>query len=148
MSRTTRAAVLDVVAVVAFVVIGRRSHDEGSAIAGTFRIVAPFLIALAVAWLVARAWRSAAEIRTGVAVWAVTVVVGLALRRTVFDRGIAPAFVIVTTIVLGAFLLGWRAVHRAVLRRSPPRSRPGSGSSAPGTPVTSAPSINRDGGRR
>src|SRR5262249_12621671 len=119
----TVAAVLDVVAVVLFVAIGRRSHDEGSAVTGTLTIVAPFLIALALAWGVSRAWRSPRTISTGVVVWLVTVVVGLALRRSVFDRGIAPSFCIVTTIVLGVFLLGWRAL---LARLGPRRLRSGS----------------------
>ena len=49
--------------------------------------------------------------------WLTTVVVGVALRRTVFDRGIAPSFVIVATIVLGLFLLGWRGVAALVQQR-------------------------------
>lgn len=109
--RITPAAALamDVVAVLLFVAIGRRSHDEtGSAISGILAIAAPLLIGLACGWVAATAWRTAASIRTGVVVWLVTVVVGLALRRLVFDRGIATAFVIVTTVVLGLFLVGWR----------------------------------------
>lgn len=109
-SVVVRCAVADVLAVVVFVAIGRRSHDEGSALAGTVKVAGPFLIGLVVAWAATRAWRSPAAIRTGLQVWGVTVVAGLVLRRTVFDRGIAPAFVIVTLIVLGVFLLGWRAV--------------------------------------
>jgi hypothetical protein len=50
---------LDLAAIVVFVVIGRRSHHEdGSWIAGTARVALPFLIALAVGWLLARAWRA------------------------------------------------------------------------------------------
>ena len=45
---------------------------------------------------------------SGAAVWAGALVVGMALRGLVFDRGTAPSFVIVTAIVLGLFLLGWR----------------------------------------
>ena len=39
---------LDVLSVMVFVVIGRRSHDEGSAVAGVFETAAPFLV---------RSWR-------------------------------------------------------------------------------------------
>lgn len=104
------AAVADVVAVVVFVAIGRRSHDEGgNAVAETLEVAAPFLIALAVGWLAARAWRRPRAIATGLVVWVVTVVVGMLLRRSVFDRGTAASFVVVATIVTGVFLLGWRA---------------------------------------
>lgn len=101
---------IDVVCVLVFVAIGRRNHDEGTAIGGVFSVAAPFLIALAVAWAGSRAWRTPQSLRTGVAVWATTVVVGLALRRLVFDHGIATPFVIVATLFLGFELLGWRAI--------------------------------------
>lgn len=103
------AALLDAVAIVLFVVLGRRSHDEGSAIGGTLEVAAPFLLAGALGWVVARAWRRPSALPTGVAVWLVTVAAGLLLRRTVFDRGTAVSFVIVATIVLGALVVGWRA---------------------------------------
>jgi len=108
---------IDVAAVVLFVVIGRRNHHEtGNALAGALRIVAPFLIALLIGWFLARADRAPMAIRSGTVIWACTVVVGLALRRLVFQRGIAIAFIIVATITLGVFVIGWRAVAR-VLRR-------------------------------
>jgi hypothetical protein len=61
-----------------------------------------------------------------VVVWLAAVVVGLVLRRTVWDRGVAISFVIVTALVLGALLVGWRALwvfthrQRAVQSASPP----------------------------
>jgi hypothetical protein len=41
----------------------------------------------------------------------------MVLRKFAFDRGTATSFVIVTTIVLGVFLIGWRLVAAQVLRR-------------------------------
>ena len=115
--RAALALGIDVVAVVLFVVIGRRNHHEtGNAVVGALRIVAPFLIALIIGWLAARADRDPMSLRSGVVVWACTVVVGLAVRRLVFQRGIAIAFVIVATVTLGVFLVGWRAVARAMRR--------------------------------
>jgi hypothetical protein len=35
---------------------------------------------------------------------------GMLLRNLVFDRGTAPAFVIVATIFLGVTMFGWRAL--------------------------------------
>lgn len=116
--RTLRAAALDVVAVLAFVAAGRRSHDEGgNALVETAKVAAPFLIALGVAWLVLRAWRRPEALSTGAAIWVVTVALGMLLRRIVFDRGTAASFVIVATLVTGALLLGWRATQLAVARR-------------------------------
>jgi hypothetical protein len=103
---------LDVLGVIVFVVIGRDSHDEGSAFSTTFVIAAPFLIALAVAWLTPRVRHAAASARAGWIVAATTVALGLALRRIFFNRGIAIGFIIVTTIVLGGYLVAWRAIAR------------------------------------
>ena len=112
--RVAWSAAADIITVVVFVVIGRRSHDEGSAVAGVAKVAAPFLIALAIAWLSARAWLAPTTARTGIAVWSITGVVGLVLRRFVFDRGTAVSFMIVAAIVLGFLLVGWRIVvtHR------------------------------------
>ena len=41
-----------------------------------------------------------------------TVIVGLLLRRFVFDRGTATPFVIVATATLCAFIMGWRGATR------------------------------------
>ena len=117
--RATLAFGLDVAAVVLFVVIGRRNHHEtGNVVVGAVRIVAPFLIALIIGWLVAHAGRAPMSIRSGVVIWAATVVIGLALRRLVFQRGVAIAFIIVATVTLGLFVVGWRAVARAVHGKS------------------------------
>ena len=105
---------IDAVLILGFAALGRRSHEEGSSVVGVVEVAAPFLIALAVGWLVARAWRSPVALGTGVIVWLVTVVGGLALRSLVFDRGIAPAFCIVALLTLGVLLLGWRALARFV----------------------------------
>ncbi|MDQ3313005.1 MAG: DUF3054 domain-containing protein [Actinomycetota bacterium] len=111
--RVTIALAFDVAAVAAFVVIGRRSHDDGLTVAGVARTAAPFLLALAIGWVLARGWRAPMAIRTGVVVWVTTVVAGLALRRVAFSDGTAVAFVIVTAVTLGLLLCGWRAVARS-----------------------------------
>lgn len=113
MSRSNRvvasAAAADVVAVLVFVALGRRSHDEpGNAVVGALRVAAPFLIALGVAWLVTRAWRRPIAIVTGLMIWPITVALGMVLRRTVFDRGTAASFIVVATIATGVLLVGWR----------------------------------------
>jgi hypothetical protein len=111
--RAQLAAAVDVAAVVLFVAIGRRSHDEtGNAVTGALKVAAPFLIALLVAWAAAKAWSNPISMRTGVVLWLGTVTVGLVLRKVIFDGGTATAFVIVATITLGAMLLGWRAIWR------------------------------------
>jgi FlaA1/EpsC-like NDP-sugar epimerase len=115
--RTPLAAGLDTFAVVLFVAIGRREHERDSAIAGLIETAAPFLIALALAWLVLRVWKRPTEWRTGVGVWAIVVVVGMLLRNLVFDDGTATAFVIVATLFLALFIVGWRLAFAAMNRR-------------------------------
>ena len=115
--RAATALAIDVVAVLIFVVIGRRNHHEtGGAVSATVAVAGPFLIGLGVGWVVTRAHRAPLRLRTGAGVWVCTVVVGLILRRFAFDRGIAGAFIIVATLTLGLFLLGWRAIARQMSR--------------------------------
>jgi hypothetical protein len=97
-------AIVDVVAVVVFVAIGRRNHDEGTALSGVLGVAAPFLIALGISWIGLRTWREPFNRASFIATWVITVFVGLLLRRVVFDRGIATAFIIVATITLGVLL--------------------------------------------
>lgn len=106
--RAAPAFAIDALLIVGFAALGRRSHDEGSSLAGILEVAAPFLIAMAVGWLVARAWRTPLAPATGVVIWLVTIVVGMALRSLVFDRGIAPAFIIVALLTLALLLVGWR----------------------------------------
>ena len=98
------AGVIDVVAVVVFVVIGQRNHDGSSDVYGIINLAAPFLIALLTSWVVLRTWRGPFNRASFVATWVITVAGGLFLRRVVFERGIATAFIIVTVITLGLLL--------------------------------------------
>jgi hypothetical protein len=121
MDPRARLLALDAVSVLVFVGIGRRQHDEGSALGGIVKTAIPFLLALAVGWAVSRAWKRPFEGPTGLNVWLITVVLGLVLRRTMFDRGTATAFVIVATVFLGVTMLGWRFVAWRSLRRTATR---------------------------
>ena len=107
------SALADVVTVLIFVAVGRRNHDGTVNAEGVFDVATPFLIALAIIWVVLIARRIPPLSATaGVALWVGTVTVGMVLRKTVFDGGTATAFVIVATIFLGLGLNGWRAVAR------------------------------------
>jgi peptidoglycan/LPS O-acetylase OafA/YrhL len=112
------AAVVDVVLVVVFVLIGRTSHGEQETTGGFITTFWPFLVGLAGGWAVARAWRRPMSVgHTGLVVWIATVVVGLLLRLAT-GQGAPFAFVVVASIVLGAFLVGWRVLLAALDRRS------------------------------
>lgn len=114
MAVIAKAAVLDAALIVLFALLGRSSHHE--ALAGSLGVAAPFLIGAAVGWLAARAWQHPTSLRTGVLVWAGTIVVGMLLRRTVFGRGVDVSFVIVASLFTALFLVGWRVLaHRRSL---------------------------------
>ena len=103
------AAMADIVSILVFVALGRSSHDEGgNAVTEAVKVAAPFLIALAIGWLVARAWTSPTAPTTGMVIWVVTIAGGMVLRHFVFDRGTALAFIIVASAFTLLFLVGWR----------------------------------------
>ena len=105
-----RALAADVVLVVVFVLIGRRSHEESGAVLGLLRTAWPFLVGLGAGWLAVRAWRRPVRVwPEGVVVWLVTVALAMVLRA-VSGQGVAFSFLVVTLVVLALFLLGWRAV--------------------------------------
>lgn len=115
--RTWVAAVADVVCVIVFVAIGRASHQEGGALLGVATTAWPFLGGLAIGWVATRAWRAPyALVPAGAGIWAATLVGGM-LLRVVSGRGTAPAFLVVATVFLGVFLLGWRALVAPAERR-------------------------------
>lgn len=113
------ALALDVVLVVIFAAIGRATHDGdvlGPAGTGLAVTAWPFVVALLVGWLLARAWRRPTDVvRTGLPVWAVTIVLGM-LLRALSGQGVAVAFVIVAMVTVALLLLGWRGVARLVAR--------------------------------
>lgn len=122
--RAVIAALADIVSIIVFVAIGRRNHDEGEAVDGILTVAAPFLIALVVGWIVARAWAKPMQVESSFIIWPVTVALGMVLRNLVFDRGTALPFIVVATLVVGVFLVGWRLIVQYVSQRSGPRSGP------------------------
>jgi len=115
---STFAALADIVGVLLFCAIGRRSHAEGLTVAGVADTAWPFLFGAAVGWGLSRAWRQpAAVVPTGVVVWLCTVVVGMLLRKA-SSAGVAVSFVIVATAATAVMLLGWRVTVAALRRGS------------------------------
>jgi Protein of unknown function (DUF3054) len=112
------SAVADAASIVIFVAIGRKNHDEGQAASGIFRVAAPFLLALLAGWVIARAWKEPLSQKSGLLISLTTIVLGMVLRKIVFDDGTATAFIIVATVFLGTLLNGWRLLARTRLARS------------------------------
>jgi hypothetical protein len=99
---------VDLVFVLVFALIGRFSHDEGITVVGVLSVAWPFAAALLVGWAVARR-RGDWPVRVpgSGTVWLVTAVLGL-LLRVATGGGFAWSFGVVTVVVLGVFLVGWR----------------------------------------
>jgi hypothetical protein len=112
-------ALVDLVLVLVFAAIGRVSHGEDLGLTGMVRTAGPFLLGWLAGWvLVALVPSTRARPRSllaGALVWVAVVVVGM-LVRTATGQGVETSFVVVTTIVVGVFLLGWRAVAALVAR--------------------------------
>ncbi|GCE43453.1 hypothetical protein Rhow_007683 [Rhodococcus wratislaviensis] len=120
MKKYLPALALDVVLVIVFCAIGRRSHDEANALTGLATTAWPFLSGLAVGWLATVAlYRDKFDafliVPTGIVVWLSTLVVGM-LLRVASGQGTAFSFIIVAGTVLAVFLLGWRAVAKIVTK--------------------------------
>jgi hypothetical protein len=126
--RAALGVLADVFCVLAFVVIGRASHQDGESLAGVMSTAWPFLAGLAAGEAATRAWRRpAALVPTGVGVWLATVTLGQ-LLRAVSGPGTDAPFIVVSAVFLGLFLLGWRLVTgRVPALRSRRASRNGGG---------------------
>lgn len=110
------ALAIDAVLVVVFAAIGMREHHGGFTVAALLAVAWPFLAGLAVGWLVGRVWQDpAAPLRTGVPIWILAAGGGMIIR-VASGGGFAVSFLIVTLLVLAAFLVGWRAIARLITR--------------------------------
>lgn len=121
------AAVLDLVAVTVFMIIGRMNHHHGLDPLSFLQAWWPFAVGAAVGWSISYVYshvRSSEwlnhdfrpdRIPTGIVVWICTVAVGMVLRF-ILHQGTETSFIIVATCALGLFILGWRLVV-ARLRR-------------------------------
>ncbi|WP_197383037.1 DUF3054 domain-containing protein [Mycolicibacterium mengxianglii] len=113
-SRTAAAVGADVLSVLVFCALGRRSHAEGLTVAGVAETAWPFLTGTAVGWLLSRGWRRPTAVTpTGLIIWASTIVVGMVLRKLT-SAGVAVSFIVVALSVTAVLLLGWRALVRWV----------------------------------
>jgi len=108
----------DIVCVLVFCALGRRSHAEGLTLAGIAETAWPFLSGTVLGWVISRGWRAPTAVApTGVIVWVATVVVGMLLRKA-SSQGVAASFIVVASVVTALLLLGWRGVAALVRKRS------------------------------
>lgn len=113
-----RGLFFDALAVVVFVAIGRMQHDGDGAFAPdeVLRTLWPFLGGLLIAVVVLTISATTySRVAAGGAVALLTALCGLALRYA-SGQGIAVSFAIVTLIVLGVLMIGWRLIVNTVSR--------------------------------
>lgn len=107
-----RAGIFDALCVLALVVIGTRNHDTDTGLGGVLFVGLPFWIALALSRAIPQTRIATLSNAAATSTWITTVVIGMALRNLVFDRGTAVPFVIVASLFLFASMFGWRALAR------------------------------------
>ncbi|MBB1032394.1 DUF3054 domain-containing protein [Dietzia sp. SLG310A2-38A2] len=109
---------LDAVLVGVFATFGRGAHSEGLGIGQVWGTAWPFLVGLAVGWIVVLASRrDPATVRSGVLVWGATLVGGMLIRGLGDGRVPHWSFMVVAALTTGVFLLSWRALRAALSRR-------------------------------
>ncbi|QGU05700.1 DUF3054 domain-containing protein [Corynebacterium comes] len=112
----------DVVAIAAFALFARIAHqtdDMPLNVAGWLSTLWPFLLGIALSWvvIVIAGWNGARVVPAGVTAWLITVVVGLGIW-TLRNGGLPHwSFILVATIMSALLVLGWRVVTAAVGRR-------------------------------
>ncbi|GAB7517035.1 DUF3054 domain-containing protein [Rhodococcus qingshengii] len=111
---------IDAILVIIFCAIGRRTHEEANALAGLAKTSWPFLTGLVIGWAATFAlyrdkFNAVLLVPTGVVVWLGAVAIGMILR-VLSGQGTQFSFIVVATLVLGAFLLGWRALAPLVVK--------------------------------
>lgn len=101
---------VDLVLVLIFITIGLMSH--GQPLSGLLTTALPFLLAALIAhigvWAVS-VRRYLPLLLEGIMLWVTTLALGMALRISFGDTA-ATAFVIVATLSLLLFLVGWRLI--------------------------------------
>ncbi|MFD4295262.1 DUF3054 domain-containing protein [Rhodococcus sp. NPDC058505] len=121
MKKVLPVLLVDIVLVIVFCAIGRRSHDEANALAGLLTTAWPFLGGLALGWIANEAlYRTksvpVSVVPAGIVIWVCTLVGGM-LLRVVSGQGTAFSFILVAATSLAIFLLGWRALYALVAPR-------------------------------
>jgi hypothetical protein len=107
-----------VVAILVFAAAGKSSHDEHGGAVEVLVIAWPFVAGAVLGWGAHLAVRRTAPVPPAAGLWVLAGAVGGGhLLRVVTGRGTAASFVVVSVVVLGVLLVGWRALARLVTRR-------------------------------
>lgn len=117
------ALVLDVLFVLIFAASGRSTHDRDSPVLGVLDTAWPFLVGLAIGWILVTVFAGGLRGATmfvlapaGLIVWFNTLALGMILRA-VTDQGTAASFMGVAAGFLLVTLAGWRLIAQLIARR-------------------------------
>lgn len=118
------AFIFDAILICVFAALGRSSHTLEMTTLGMLITAWPFLVGLALTWMIAMVWKAPlAPLRAGLPLWVGTTGIGLGLRALT-GGGVALPFILVATGTIGVLLVGWRAATaaiRAAQRKTPQR---------------------------
>src|SRR6476660_6227747 len=123
------AIAVDVICILVFAIVGRSSHQEATDLLGVAHTAWPFLAGCLLGTLIGRTWRRPYALRSGVAVWLGPVIGGMALR-VLTGAGVQLSFIIVASIFLAVFLIGWRAGPQLMPHMRANSARAGTGKKA------------------
>lgn len=113
------ALALDILLVLLFAWLGRRSHAEADSLLGLLETGTPFVAGTLAGWALLL-WQPRvrpASVAGGVVIWLSTLVVGMVVR-VLTQASTAPAFVAVAASVTALFLVGWRALGAYLVARA------------------------------
>jgi len=111
------AFLIDFLAILIFVLIGRDAHKHSFTIGGIASTLWPFAAGLLLSWLYLRLRHlDATSRRSGAIIVLATVTIGMILR-VVSGQGTALTFIIVALIFLSLMLIGWRELISIISRR-------------------------------
>ena len=112
------AYVIDFLWVLLFVAIGRDAHDHGISIRGISSTAWPFAAGLVVGWmLLGLTHRNITTKSSGFLIVFTVVILGMILR-VISGQGTELTFILVATLFLSLFLVGWRTIFILLTRRS------------------------------
>jgi len=111
------AFLIDFLAILIFVLIGRDAHKHSFSIAGIASTLWPFAAGLLLSWLYLRLRHLDGTSRRGGAIIVlITVTIGMILR-VISGQGTAVTFIIVALTFLSFMLIGWRELLSLFGRR-------------------------------
>lgn len=117
-ARVATLLLVDVALVSVFAMIGVASHDGELSLVTVGRAALPFLLAYLIPALLFSPHKNINNtVLVGIPLWISTILGGALLRYIIFQDTSAGGFLLVTTAVLGVFLLGRRLVSSYICKK-------------------------------